>query len=123
MSQIYSLSTNFPNGLNEYQLKQTILGNTGITETCLDVGRAGDVVTITFSSTLSSNEITVLNNIISTYSYVAPLVAPNLYLSNNLIQSTINNSTFTYLADQPDEIHISKTSQTHYPSYIGGYSS
>jgi hypothetical protein len=116
MNQIYSLQTNFPNGLNEYQLKTIILGNTGISETCLDVSRTDDVVTISFDNALSSAEVTTLNSIVSSYVYQAPLYPPDLSVNNNIINYTVGNTNFTHLADQPDEIHISKTSQTHYPS-------
>lgn len=116
MTEIYSLSTNFPSGLNEFQLKTEILANLSISIPCTDVGRDGDVVNVTFSSPISPAEKTVLDLIISNYVFIAIPANANLYISNNVIKSDISTSTFTFLGDQPDEVHISKTSQSHYPS-------
>jgi len=113
MTETYSIITDFPSGLNEIQLKELILIQL---PTCTDVGRVGDEVNITFTSQISPSEKVTLDNIISSYTYSEPLVTPNLYLMNGIMKSDISNDTFTFLGNQPDEIHISKTSQTHYPS-------
>ena len=116
MTEIYSISTSFPNDLDEYQLKIQILANIGITIPCINVSRNGDELNIIFATQISSTEKTILNNMITNYVFVpTPIIAP-LYISDNIIKSDISNSTFTFLGNQPDEIHISKTNQTHYPS-------
>lgn len=113
MTETYSITVNFPFGLNETQLKEIILSDL---PTCTDVSRTDNLVNIFFTSQISPSEKVILDNIIFNYTYVAPLTTPNLYLANGIMKSDISNDTFTFLGNQPDEIHISKTSQTHYSS-------
>lgn len=116
MTEVYSLDGDFPSGLNESQLKLEILSNNSITTSCLDVGRYGDTVNIIFESVISPAEKIILDDLIANYIFEPIPVNPSLYIQNNIIKSDISNTIYTFLGDQPDEIHISKTSQSHYPS-------
>jgi hypothetical protein len=63
----YSLSTDFPNGLDTSQLSQEIIANSNITPVLLNVQVEDDVVNIIFQSSLSSGEITELNTIVANH--------------------------------------------------------
>ena len=113
MTEIYLLS-DFTQGLNEFQLKTEI--NSSLPILCLDVGRDGDNVKISFSEELSPENKLILNNLVTNHNAVPVPITPYLYFDNSVIKTDANDGTFSYLGMQPDEIHISKTSQTHYPS-------
>lgn len=68
MSVIKSLSVDFGGNLNTTQLTSEINSAGGISPTCLGVFNRGDVVTIKFDATLSGNELTALNNVITAHS-------------------------------------------------------
>ena len=52
----YSFATDFDSALNEAKLRDEINLNDSIIPHCSNVGRAGDVVTITFMGPLSTSE-------------------------------------------------------------------
>lgn len=75
---IFSLSTNFPGGLNSTQL-YTQINNSAIVPSLLAINTDGDVVTIQFNSALSGAEETILNDLVANYVYSsgpAPPVTP-----------------------------------------------
>lgn len=116
MTESYNIDSDFTLGVNEYQLKNEILSNTGISINCLDVGRVDNIINIVFESAISVEEKTILDSIVSNHVPIPIPINASMYVSNNVIKSDISDATFTFLGNQPNEVHISKTSQTHYPS-------
>lgn len=110
------MAESFPQGLYEYQLYTIIVADNRISQICTDVSRTGDTVSINFNNTLSPSETAALADIIANYVYIPPPVSPDLIIKDGVIQSQVENTKFTLLGNQPNEIHISKTSQTHYPT-------
>ena len=86
-SQTYSLVTNFPNGLNRYQLQQQIAA-TAIVPVCNGIITNVDAVYIIFSDTLSISQISILNTLVQNYIYVSD----KAYLGNVLsVTPTLNS--------------------------------
>ena len=112
----YSLSTNFPNGLNSSQLTSIITSDTSITQTLLTIDTVGDAVYIIFNSALSSQ--TILDSLISSYVYspIPNLIPTYIYPNNTLLRSNINSVETIYIGNQPNEIHISTSPQGQYSS-------
>lgn len=77
MQYNYSLTNDFPNGLVNSDLKEEI-NNSTITPICTSVNTMNDNVNINFDMTLSSSELTTLNNIIQNYVYEAPMKTLNV---------------------------------------------
>lgn len=71
ISEIYNLSSDFFNGLNNLQLKNEINSNPNIIPFCTNVRTNGDIVYIDFDFTINSEEKQNLNNLILSYIYVA----------------------------------------------------
>ena len=69
MSYTYSLSSDFGGNLLTHQLFQDIEANPSITKSLVSIDTYGDVVTIIFSEELTSEEVTALNSVISSYIY------------------------------------------------------
>ena len=69
MSYTYSLSTDFGGNLLSHQLFQDIEATTSITKSLVSIDTYGDVVTIIFSEELTSEEVTALNSVVSSYTY------------------------------------------------------
>lgn len=91
-SYIYSLSTNFPNGLISWQLSENITAVI-LTPALITIYVSGDVVNIQFESALP--DVSVLNNIIANYSIIPQAaVGPT-----PLIQLSSNNNDVTLAAD------------------------
>jgi len=68
----YSLSSDFPNGLNPAQLQQIITDDTNITVPIDSIDTSGDSVFINFTASLSPSEVTELNNIVANYVFIPP---------------------------------------------------
>lgn len=62
----YTISGNFPSGIDSFYLERTIT-ESNIVPTLTNITTKGDNVYITFSSSLSGPEVTTLNNIISAH--------------------------------------------------------
>jgi hypothetical protein len=63
-SYIYSVSTDFNGIVNNGKLRTNISSNVSITTICTNIITLNDIVNITFSSTLTEEELTELNSII-----------------------------------------------------------
>ncbi len=87
----YSLSSDFPGGLNTPQLQQLITDDTNITVALDSIDVSGDNVAINFVSTLSPGEVSELNSIIASYVFIPPGTTTNtdgyLVLSSSLADS------------------------------------
>lgn len=79
MAEIYSKEDDFGGNIAEGQLHEEILAESGITTTLLGISTDEDVVTIIFESTISSDEKTLLNNIIENHTPQSPYM-PKKYI-------------------------------------------
>ena len=110
MSYVYSLSTDFPNGLNPAQLMEEIK-LVILTPDINAIDVDSDVVTIIFTTTIP--DVNVLNTIITNYVYRNYSIP---YIVNDVLKDTIDNKEYSYFGDHEDKIIISKTTQGHYTS-------
>ncbi len=67
MTEVYSKSVDFPNGLRSGQLAIEIQEDSSITTTLLRIDTNGDVVDIIFQSAISAPEKTALDTLIANY--------------------------------------------------------
>ena len=114
---IYHISTNFLNGINTSQLVGEInLSN--ISNQLLRIDINGDDVKIIFTSSLSSDNITILDNLVNSHIPAAPNITPDFFISadTSLIKFNVNSETHKLLGNQTKEIIISKESQSDYSS-------
>lgn len=92
MSYTFSLSSNFNGNLFAHQLYTNIDNSVSITKNIVGIDTNGDNVIITFDQELSGSEVTTLNNLVSSYTYV-PL---NRYRIDNMNPSySVIGLTFT----------------------------
>lgn len=68
----YTLSGNFPSGLDNSALKNEIDTDVIITKNCTGINTSGDNVSIMFDMSLDAGEQTELNNVITNYVYAPP---------------------------------------------------
>ena len=112
----FSITNNFGGTIPNYSNISYQIQTSSIAETLLSIvvdTNNFDTVVITFNNPLSSTDQATLNAICTPQPTEVPL---QLQYNTAVLKGIIGAQTFTYLGDQPDEIHISKTSQTHYPS-------
>lgn len=100
MIYTYSLSTDFPNGINTFTLHKTIMLST-ISETLYGVTAADDNVSIEFQSALSIDELLILNNLIQTHDSTPTfkfsqmlIISPNINVVTSPFVSVVG--TFVY---------------------------
>lgn len=104
MTEIYSLSVNFPNGLLDSQLRDEV-NTTIITKTCEGVSTVGDEVKLFFNANLDAGEKNQLDTLISNYVVVQPpsVVTSDFFAMGNplLLFETyqLNNFTVVKLQD------------------------
>ena len=67
MTETYSLSSDFSNGLNPEQLRSEINSDNGIVPLCVTISNTGDVVNIIFDNGLSNDEKTTLSTLVGSH--------------------------------------------------------
>lgn len=82
MTETYSKQNDFNGQLDEGQLHEEILAESGITTTLLGISTDGDVVSIIFQSTISSGEKTLLDAVVENH-VPKPAYNPQRYLKLN----------------------------------------
>lgn len=100
MIYTYSLSTDFPNGINTFTLHKTIVSSV-ISVKLYGVTAADDNVFIEFQSALSIDELTSLNNLIQTHDSTSTfkfsqmmIMSPNINVVTSPFVSVVG--TFVY---------------------------
>jgi len=113
-----SLSSNFSNGINSNQFHEEINENNGIIAELVGINVKDDIVYIIFNSSLGSNELIVLNSIVSIHVPIEPITQPELYIApnTNIIKFEHESSTYKLFGGQSSHIIISKDTQGDYSS-------
>lgn len=110
---IKSKSTDFSNNINPGQLRRSIKLDNAITTTLKKININGDVVTIVFVSTPSGSELTALDNLISSYTYVPVLKTITQHNFNAIVDPTTIND-----VNEGFDIGSRWTNQTSGDSFI-----
>lgn len=90
-SYIYSITTDFPNGIRTDQL-QSEINASGISQSSSRIDTDGDVVTIYFPSSLSGGDVTILNATIAAH---IPAYPADTHQMLGTFTQTVTDTTYT----------------------------
>lgn len=77
----------------------------------------GSLLSVEFSSSISSSDSILIYNIISSAdTYKPPIPVQGFVDGNSLLKHEIGGEIYTYVGSQSNEVHISKETQGHYSS-------
>lgn len=121
----YSLSSDFPSGLQIHDLQSDVDSNVTITTTLLHIEVYEDDVKLNFANALTAGEQTELDNVVSNYVFVATAERPDIFIDNatGLLTSQSSTERVSFIGVQSTQVIISKDSQGDYTSIGAALSS